>query len=421
MASQELTVQREPRTDIDKLKVNLQSRADEFKAALPAHISIEKFQRTIATAAMTNPRLLQCDRRSLLLASMKIAQDGLLPDGREAALVPFKNRAEVDGQWVDVWEVQAMPMAYGIRKKILQSGAIVSLETGVIYRAEIEGGNFIYEIGMDPPIRHRPSFELTLEQMGDDQIVGAYSIARIKAEGGGDPYWSVEVMRRSEIDKVRQTSQTGAVGRTVKFGRDKGKAIEPKGPWVDWFGEMARKTVLRRHSKVLPMSGDLIETLERDLEEESRAESAARILASQQPDEPEQTRLPSAEQLDQAAGGLEQDHDAETGEVSAEQDQATGMTEVDEESARALDAGPADDEGEWEPDNGMPETDANGQSASDVAATRLLAQILACTTRPQLKKADQAFVNERASLNEEAVLQLERALGDQRRTIEAGK
>lgn len=411
MASQELaTRDNRELTPIDKLKTNLTSRADEFKQVLPAHISIDKFQRTIATAAATNPKLLEADRRSLLLACMKLAQDGLLPDGREAALVPFKNRREIDGKWVDVWEVQAMPMAYGIRKKILQSGSIVSLETGLVYRAEVQGGNFIYEIGLDPPIRHRPSFELTAEQMEDSEIVGAYSIARIKADGGGDPYWSVEVMRRSEIDKVRQTSQTGALGQTVRYGKDKGQPIAAKGPWVDWFGEMARKTVLRRHSKVLPMSGDLIESLERDLEEESRAESAARILASRQEAEPERVALPTSEELDQA--GDDGEHDAETGEVT---DPATGMTVVDEETARALDAGEPDQEGEWEQVSEHDGDPAIVQSQVE----QLEAQIKACTTKPQLKKADQAFMKVRATLAEDDINRLEIALATQRRAIEA--
>jgi hypothetical protein len=65
---------------------------------------------------------------------------------------------------------------------------------------------------------------------------------------------SYEIMRRFEINKVRQMSQTGADGQTDR----QGKPIPPKGPWVDWFAEMAKKTVMRRHAKTLPMSGDVL-------------------------------------------------------------------------------------------------------------------------------------------------------------------
>lgn len=325
-------VQREP-TRMDVLKANLSKRADEFKLVLPAHITPEKFQRVVATAALQNPQLLECDRQSLLLASMKLAQDGLLPDGREAALVPFKvnvKKGPGPKDWGSKWQVQPMPMVYGLRKKILQSGDVLSIETGVVYLADLESGHFLYEVGMEPPIRYRPNLLLPIEDTTDDKIVAAYSIAKIKNEAGGQPYWSVEVMRRAEIDKVRQASQTGATGKTTR----EGKAIPPKGPWVDWFGEMARKTVLRRHAKVLPMSGDILDTFERDIESEREAEkraaeSAAAFLSVE---EKGLLTLPTAEDL---AGGST--IDAETGEV-IERDPRTGMTEVDEETARRLDA-----------------------------------------------------------------------------------
>jgi hypothetical protein len=154
---------REP-APIEVLKGIVARRAEDFKMVLPSHITVDKFQRTIATAALANPQLMSCDRQSLLIAAMKLAQDGLLPDGREAALVPFKTWNKDTRE--NVWMVQAMPMAWGVRKKILQSGQVVSLETGLVYRAEMEGGNFIYEIGMDPPIRHRPKLDMTDEETG---------------------------------------------------------------------------------------------------------------------------------------------------------------------------------------------------------------------------------------------------------------
>jgi recombination protein RecT len=101
---------------------------------------------------------------------------------------------------------------------------------------------------------------------------------------------------------------------------------------------MARKTVLRRHSKVLPMSGDLIDTFERDDAEEARARGAARLLEQQ---EEKPVVVPTAEQLDavqiEDRSGTEAGVtlDMETGEIIT--DPRTGMTEVDEETARALD------------------------------------------------------------------------------------
>lgn len=325
MASQAIS----PRQDVEKNPValfqsQLESRAREIQMALPAHIKPDKFQRTILTAVAQNPDLLKADRQSLILACYKAAQDALLPDGREAAFVTFNTRQKVDGEWRSVKLVQYMPMVYGLRKKVLQSSEVVSLEVNVVYRAELEKNTFLYEVGIEPPLRHRPSLDLSAEETTDDQIVAAYSIATMK-----DGTKSYEVMRRFEIDKVRQVSQTGAVGKTTR----QDDPIAPKGPWVDWFAEMAKKTVMRRHAKTLPMSGDVIIDVEgRELETST---STAAALASTTPDAP-------AAIEDQSG---EVPHDAETGEIleeggepesesSAEDDQPTEQSpEVNDTAA----------------------------------------------------------------------------------------
>ena len=74
------------------LRTQLEQRAAEFAMVLPSHISPDKFQRTVLTAVQGNPDLIKADRRSLLTACMKAAQDALLPDGREAAIVTFNTR-----------------------------------------------------------------------------------------------------------------------------------------------------------------------------------------------------------------------------------------------------------------------------------------------------------------------------------------
>jgi recombination protein RecT len=293
-----------------QFKEQLETRAREMRMALPSHISTDKFQRTIITAAQQNPGLLKASRTSLVLACMKAAQDGLLPDGREAALVPFKTNKKVDGQWVSVEEVAYIPMAFGIRKKILQARdaegkpVVSALQVGVVYRREVEDGHFLYEVGLTPPLRHRPMLDLTAEDTTDDKIVGAYSIAFMV---DGPP--SYEFMRRFEIDKARESSQTGA----TKDRR--GQPREPKGPWVDHFSEMAKKTVLRRHSKTLPQSGDLI--IEADDDEMDSGTSTVALLASQTEDEPK---------------ALE-DHDPETGEIieeSESQNDTVAATETNQ-------------------------------------------------------------------------------------------
>jgi recombination protein RecT len=295
------------------LRGELEQRASEFKSVLPAHIPPDRFQRTVLTAVQANPDLLAADRRSFITSCFKAAQDGLLPDGREAALVVYSVRKKVDGNWVSVKTVQYLPMVYGLRKKILQSAEVKDIFCAVVYRQEIEGENprFIYEEGTARTLRHKPILAPDFDP-SDDDIALAYSVATF-----ADGSHSFEVMRRSEINKVRQASQTGATGRTVQHGADKGKPIEPKGPWVDWFSEMAKKSVLRRHSKSLPMSGDVLIDLEGAEQEGAlRASAAALSAPGGQPE-----ALPPPEELPA--------HDEATGELQDEGAQAATQPEPD--------------------------------------------------------------------------------------------
>lgn len=203
------------------IRQNLTQMAPQFKAALPSHITVEKFTRVAMTAIQNNAQLANADRASLFGSIVRLAQDGLLPDGREAAIVMFGQQA------------QAMPMIAGILKKIRQSGDVSYVSAQIVYSND----HFEWTLGFDETIDHRPA---PLDQEPGEPIA-AYAVAVLK-----DGSRLLEVMRKSEIEKVRNVS------------RAKGN-----GPWVQWWGEMARKTVMRRLSKRLPMSTD-IDPFERD-------------------------------------------------------------------------------------------------------------------------------------------------------------
>ena len=305
-------------------RTQLEKRADEFKMVLPAHITPEKFQRTVLTAIQSDPALLDADRQSLLMACMKAAQDGLLPDKREAALVTFKENKKVGNEWVNKVLVQYMPMVYGLRKKILQSGEVTDITAKVVYRREMDEGAFIYEEGTEAALRHRPIMDLSEAEAQDDQIVAFYSMAAYK-----DGSKSYEVMRRFEVDKVREKSQTGAT-------RDrKGQPRTPSGPWVEWYPEQGKKTVMRRHSKTLPMSGDLLDVEAAD--DTLYANSAMRALHSVPVGEPTPA-VPSRN--DTPALG----HDVLTGEVVDDET----LADLDRQSMAMMDRdageGPAEEQ-----------------------------------------------------------------------------
>lgn len=202
----------------------------QFGMALPKHIDAEKFVRILQTAVSTTPALVTATRASLFAACMKAAQDGLLPDGREAALVTFKTNGTVVAQY--------MPMIGGILKKLRNSGELATITAQIIHKNEV----FEYFIDHEGEhFKHVPMF------FGDrGECIGAYALARMK---DGSIY--IEVMNNDQIEAVKKVSRS----------RD-------SGPWAGPFqDEMKKKTVLRRLAKRMPSSTDIDMTFANDDED----------------------------------------------------------------------------------------------------------------------------------------------------------
>lgn len=238
-----------PRDEREVLRGQLTKMAGEFRAALPKHIAPDKFNRVVLTAVQQNPDLIIADRRSLLMAATKCAQDGLMPDGREAAFVIFNTKVKVDGreQWVKA--VQYMPMIAGIQKRAMNSGYISSLQGHVVY----ENDHFIWHQGTEEKLDHIPLFP------GDrGEPIGAYAVVRIK----GEDRPMFRVMDKARIEKARAVS------------RNKDGTV-----WKMWWDEMAIKTVVRNLAKSLPADADIERVAARDDEPPSSEERSSTIDA----------------------------------------------------------------------------------------------------------------------------------------------
>lgn len=255
---------------IDEVRKSITAMQPQFKSALPSHINADKFTRVAMTAIQQNPDLLECDRRTLFGATMRAAQDGLLPDGREGAIVKFKGTA----QW--------MPMVAGIMKKVRNSGEISTWSVQVVK----EHDQFDYQLGDFEQIIHKPA----LRQRGN--TIGAYSIVTMK-----DGEKSREFMDIDQIIAIKNRSRSGN-----------------SGPWQSDFDEMAKKTVVRRHSKRLPMSTDLDELLREDDDLFMPEPAPAPAPAPQQSAAeaaPDKKKRPS--RLDKVVQA--ESHDPQTGEI----------------------------------------------------------------------------------------------------------
>lgn len=203
----------------------LDARAAEIRTALPAHISPERFVRIVMTAIQINPELLACDRQSLWNACMRCANDGLLPDGRDAALVPFKGK------------VTYIPMYSGILRRFRNSGNFRWITAGIVFDGD-EYDHFISEEG--ERFRHRPQDDTT-----GKKIRRVYAIATTK-----DGASFIADLPLADIEKRRKMS----------------RASREDSPWRQWPEEMMKKTAIRVLSKLLPMSSDLDVLMRRDEE-----------------------------------------------------------------------------------------------------------------------------------------------------------
>lgn len=208
-------------TALAEIRPAIEKMAPQFKAALPAHIPVERFVRTTLTAVQTNPDLMNADRRTLFAAATRAAQMGLLPDGREGAIVTFGGKC------------QFMPMLGGVLKLVRNSGELASIDAQIVYKAD----KFTYRPGIDLVPAHEPDW------FGDrGEIVGVYAVAKMK---DGAAY--VEILSKKQVEQVRSVSRSKSAG-----------------PWVTWWDEMARKTAIRRLAKRLPLSTDLDGALAED-------------------------------------------------------------------------------------------------------------------------------------------------------------
>lgn len=233
MSTEDMKTQAAPQNPMQVFRGMLEGTMKaEIAKALPKDIDPDRFIRTVITVVQMNPALLDADRRSLFGSCMRAAQDGLIPDGREAVLNIYNTKAKgADGRDVWVPTVQYLPMVRGILKIMRNTGDVLKVDAAAVY----EKDQFAFKRGDDPKIEHEPY--LGADDPG--QIIAAYVI--VKLENGEIQR---EVMPRRDIEKVRAASKSGDGVNS---------------PWTKWYDQMAIKGVIKRVAKLLPSSYDRLD------------------------------------------------------------------------------------------------------------------------------------------------------------------
>lgn len=213
-----------PPTPVSTAKADLARMKDQFEMVLPPSIPADRLIRVLQTVVQLNPDLAKPDSRQALLgAAMTVAQLGLDPTPAigHAYILPFKGRPTfVLGYKGAVW---------------------LAADNGVHLKSEVICSNDIYEVqlGTDAHIHHRlPPFG---EERGDP--LAYYCVATFN--DGAPPMF--DVMTRDQIEKIRQ----GSPGKNSPA-------------WSQHYDEMAKKTVLKRLSKSIPLGVKAAEAIAHD-------------------------------------------------------------------------------------------------------------------------------------------------------------
>lgn len=227
---------------------------------VPHGVDHQRLVKVAIDSCNKNYLLQKCSDDSIIGCVLECAQLGLMPGLLGSAyLVPFKGK--------NGYQAQLIVGYRGLIELANRSGKIKRIEARVVY----EKDHFDWELGITPRIDHKPP------KFGGDRgpMVGVYAFAIMHNDE-----ILLEVMSREDVDKIRARSKA-----------------KDNGPWVTDYEEMAKKTVVRRLSKYLPLSPEFFDAVqtsdEREFEGHVReinpepGKPRSEVLAEQIPDDPD--------------------------------------------------------------------------------------------------------------------------------------
>ncbi len=236
-------------------------------AVRPRGYPVERYRASALTAVNGNRELASCDPQSFMVGLLELAHMGLEIRSihPEAHLIPYKS-----GQ-VKI----ATPMIGWRGYLKLMRNADPSIRDSIIENV-FDGDEFEWQVGFEP--KHVRRGETRAAALTHTYLTIVYK----------DGYRKTEVMFRAEIDAIRDRGRRNPV-------------------WDTDYGEMAKKTVVRRAAKKMELSEPLLKAVEID----EKADEITMTRASHNP------RQIMASQ-DQAANDMNLERDAAEDAIEAE-------------------------------------------------------------------------------------------------------
>jgi recombination protein RecT len=191
----------------------------QFQMAMPRGAEAAQLVRDALTVVRQTPRLLECDKASLLGSLMTCAQLGLRPGVGalgHAYVIPFKGKA----QFILGYQ--------GMLELANRSNEIDTVVARIVYENDV----FQIDYGTDS-LTHIPAMT------GRGKVIGYY--AKFYRKGSNRP--TFEWMSVADAEEHRD-----------KFAMAKDRQGNVVGPWRDHFDGMGLKTVVRKLFKWMPRS-----------------------------------------------------------------------------------------------------------------------------------------------------------------------
>jgi recombination protein RecT len=258
---------------------------------LPAGVNSERFGALVLQSLIANPDILQCTPESVIQAVLEAAQDGLEPTGARggAWLVKFGNEAQLIRDY------------RGVIRLIVGSGSATRVDAQEVRRGEA----FSFQPAMPDPIRHE------IPAVRETEVLGAYALFWLP-----DGSKKAEYMTAAEIETTRQKSK--APGSLM---------------WKDFWGQGARKTVIKRGANYL----DLRPEIRAKLVTEDEAEFGGAVTVSPVAPDLVERRQAIAERTARLTGGSQQEQEKpEAAAAKAEPAAAAAPEPTLEEAQKAV-------------------------------------------------------------------------------------
>lgn len=198
-----------------------------MRAVIPKSLTPERLTQICISAINQTPKLSECTPASVLSCVMKCSQIGLEPSNVDGLgmcyILPYRNNK------THIMQAQFIMGYRGYIELARRSGQLKSIHAQAVYEGD-EYDTWEDETGQHFRFKSNPD-----AKHEDSKLRFVFCTAHLN-DGG----FVFEQMSKREVDDVRKRSKASS-----------------NGPWVTDYEMMARKTVIRRASRYLPMSTEL--------------------------------------------------------------------------------------------------------------------------------------------------------------------